>query len=148
MSEINFVEPTLIIEDVDKAVEFYIQALGAKIIKHFTFKNGKPFYTQLQVGESKISLCLPSHESENLEGKRSGNNPVSFLIHVNDVDLAFNHAKTAGMTVKHDIEDKPWGNRMGTLIDPFNVEWMFFKTIKKMADTEIQEAISENFEGE
>ncbi len=52
-----------------------------------------------------------------------GGSPVSLMIYVEDVDTIFNQAVTAGATVKEALQDKSYGDRLGTVIDPFGHIW-------------------------
>ena len=52
-----------------------------------------------------------------------GGSPVSLMIYVEDVDTIFNQAVTAGATVKESLQDKFYGDRLGTVIDPFGHIW-------------------------
>ena len=55
--------------------------------------------------------------------KSLGGSPVSLMIYVEDVDTVFNRAVDAGATVKEGVTDKFYGDRMGTVIDPFGHVW-------------------------
>jgi PhnB protein len=52
-----------------------------------------------------------------------GGSPVSLMIYLEDVDTVFNQAVTAGATVKEALQDKFYGDRIGTLVDPFGHVW-------------------------
>jgi PhnB protein len=55
--------------------------------------------------------------------KSLGGSPVSLMIYVENVDTVFNQAVQAGATVKEAVSDKFYGDRIGSLIDPFGHVW-------------------------
>jgi PhnB protein len=52
-----------------------------------------------------------------------GGSPVSIMLYVGDVDSVFNRAVASGARVRDAVKDKFYGDRSGTLIDPFGHTW-------------------------
>ncbi len=70
---------------------------------------------------------------------------MSLYIYVDDVDKVFKYAVSAGATVKMPLTDGFWGDRCGTIIDPFGHQWTLATHIKDLSDEEIEKASKEAF---
>ena len=115
--------PYLIIEGAADAIEFYEKAFGATELFRFPAPGGKIGHAQIKIGDSPIMLA-DAYPDMGYKGPKSlGGSPVSLMIYVEDVDTVFNRAVDAGATVKEAVSDKFYGDRIGTLIDPFGHVW-------------------------
>ncbi len=65
---------------------------------------------------------MPRASQEDAESL--GGSPIGFYIYVNDVDAAYNKALAAGGAVEMPVQDMFWGDRAGSLKDPFGHSWM------------------------
>ena len=115
--------PYLIIEGAADAIEFYKQAFGAVELFRMPGPDGKIGHAEIKIGDSPIMLA-DAYPDMGYKGPKSlGGSPVSLMIYVEDVDTVFKRAVDAGATVKEAVSDKFYGDRMGTLIDPFGHVW-------------------------
>lgn len=115
--------PYLIIEGAAAAIEFYQKAFGATELLRFPAPEGKIGHAEIKIGDSPIMLA-DAYPDMGYNGPKSlGGSPVSLMIYVEDVDTVFNQAVTAGATVKEAVSDKFYGDRIGTLVDPFGHVW-------------------------
>lgn len=115
--------PYLIIEGAAGAIEFYKKAFGATELFRFPAPEGKIGHAEIKIGDSPIMLA-DAYPDMGYNGPKSlGGSPVSLMIYVEDVDAVFNRAVDAGATVKEAVSDKFYGDRIGTLIDPFGHIW-------------------------
>ena len=117
------VTPYLIIEGAADAIEFYKQAFGATELFRFPTPDGKIGHAEIKIGDSPVMLA-DAYPDMGYNGPKSlGGSPVSLMIYVEDVDTIFNRAVDAGATVKEALSDKFYGDRLGSLIDPFGHVW-------------------------
>ena len=117
------VTPYLIIEGAGGAIEFYQKAFGAKELFRFPAPDGKIGHAEIKIGDSPIMLA-DAYPAMGYNGPKSlGGSPVSLMIYVENVDTVFNQAVQAGATVKEAVTDKFYGDRSGSLIDPFGHVW-------------------------
>lgn len=115
--------PYLIIEDAADAIEFYKKAFGAVELFRIPAPEGKIGHAEIKIGDSPIMMADAYPDMGYLGPKSLGGSPVSLMIYVEDVDTVFNRAVAAGATVKEAVSDKFYGDRIGTLIDPFGHVW-------------------------
>lgn len=125
------VTPYIIFDDTAAAIDFYKKALGADEKIRLPAPEGGVMYAELQIGNSSIMMGDPSSQGKEKSAKQLGGSPVSFYVYVKDVEAAFKKAKDAGMAEKKAIEDMFWGDRIGTLTDPFNIEWTLAQHVNK-----------------
>ena len=117
------VTPYLIIEGAGEAIEFYKKAFGAKELFRFPTPDGKVGHAEMKIGDSPIMLADAYPAMGYNSPKSLGGSPVSLMVYVEDVDTVFNQAVEAGATVKEAVTDKFYGDRSGSLIDPFGHVW-------------------------
>ena len=117
------VTPYLIINGATAAIEFYKEAFGATELFRFPAPGGKIGHAEIKIGDSPIMLADEFAEMGYLGPQTLGSSPVSLMIYVDDVDSVFDRAIAAGATVKEAIQDKFYGDRTGTLVDPYGHKW-------------------------
>ena len=117
------VTPYLIIEGAGEAIEFYKQAFGAEELFRFPTPDGKVGHAEIKIGNSPIMLADAYPTMEYNSPKSLGGSPVSLMIYIENVDTVFSQAVAAGATVKEAVADKFYGDRSGSLIDPFGHVW-------------------------
>ena len=112
----------LTVDDAAKAIDFYKQAFGAKELSRLPMGD-KIGHAELQIGDTKFMLNDEFPERGNLGPKARGGSSTGFIIYLDNVDSAFRKAIDAGGTQTMAVEDQFWGDRMGTLTDPFGLMW-------------------------
>ena len=115
--------PYLIIGGAGDAIEFYKKAFGATELFRFPTPDGKIGHAEIKIGDSPIMLADEFPEMGYKGPQTLGGSPVSIMIYVEDVDTIFNQAVAAGATVKEAVSDKFYGDRLGTVTDPFGHVW-------------------------
>jgi len=117
------VTPHLMVNGGADAIEFYKKAFGAVELFRFPAPDGKIGHAEIKIGDSPIMLADEYPDMGYKSPKTIGGSPVSLMIYVEDVDAVFNRAIESGGTVKEAVQDKFYGDRTGTLIDPFGHVW-------------------------
>ena len=117
------VTPYLIVRGGGAAIEYYQKAFGAIELFRIPAPGGTVGHAEIKIGDSIIMLA-DEHPQMGFTGPETiGGTPVSLMIYVEDVDTVFERAVTAGATVKQALEDKFYGDRSGTIVDPFGHIW-------------------------
>ena len=117
------VTPYLIIKGAVDAIEFYKSAFGAIELFRMAQPDGKIGHAEIQIGDSRIMLADEFPEMSYVGPNTLGGSSVSILLYVDDVDAVFNQAITTGAKEQKPLEDKFYGDRMGSLVDPFGHVW-------------------------
>ena len=117
------VTPYLIVHDAAKALDFYKKALGARELFRMAVPDGRVGHAEMQVGNSRFMLADECPEMGAKSATTLGGTPVSVYLYVEDADASFDRAVTAGATVVHPMKDQFYGDRSGTVADPFGLQW-------------------------
>ena len=126
--------PYLYFDGATKAIEFYEKAFGAKERMRLPGPDGTIGHAELEIGDSVLMMAdLPAKSPAAL-----GATSVAFVLYVHDVDVAFQQALNAGARVQQPLENKFYGDRMGTIIDPFGHEWSLGSHIEDVSPEEMQ----------
>jgi len=136
------VTPYLVVDDAAKAIEFYKKAFGAEE-KYRLPMGGKIGHAEIKIGDSFVMLADEFPDMGHLSPKARGGTTVSLLIYLPDVDAAFQKAITAGATEKKPLENQLWGDRMGTLTDPFGHVWSLATHVEDVSEDEIARRFEE-----
>ncbi len=134
------VTPMLVVKDGRKAIEFYKKAFGATERYSMPGPDGTGVvHAEFQIGDSIIMLG-EEHPNEACKSAQTmGGSPVSFYIYVEDVDEAFRIAVEAGSEPRMPLQDMFWGDRMGTVEDPFGYSWSLATRTRELTPEEIEE---------
>ncbi len=117
------VTPYLIINGAARALEFYKKVFGATEMFRFDDPNGTLSHAEIKIGDSVIMLS-DEHGEMGFRGPQSiGGSPVGIMLYVDDVDRFFNRAVAEGASVMQPLENKFYGDRSGTVVDPFGHIW-------------------------
>ncbi|MFN7927072.1 MAG: VOC family protein [Blastocatellia bacterium] len=117
------VTPYLILSDAAKAIDFYKQAFGAVELFRMDSPEGKIGHAELKIGDSPIMLADEHPQMGYRSVQTLGGSPISIMLYVEDSDAIYQQAIAAGATVKQEIKDQFYGDRSGTIADPFGYQW-------------------------
>ena len=117
------VTPYLIISGAADAIEYYKKAFGATELFRMPAPDGKIGHAELKIGDSPIMLADEHPEMGYQSPASWGGTPVSLMVYVEDVDTVFKRAIAAGGKEKQAVKDQFYGDRLGTLEDPFGHVW-------------------------
>src|SRR5262249_19741898 len=117
------VTPYLIVKDAARAIDFYKKAFGATELMRFEGPGRKVGHAEVKIGDSVVMLADEFPEMGARGPESLGGSPVGILLYVEDVDARFNQAVAAGATVERPLKDQFYGDRSGTVTDPFGHKW-------------------------
>ena len=135
-----------VFKDARKAIDFYKMAFNAKELSVMPGPDGKGImHAEVKIGDSIIMMGdqCPGQSSKSIED--FGGSPVSFYLYVENVDSAFSRAVEAGATVDMPVQDMFWGDRAGSLKDPFGYSWMLGTHTKDLSEEEIKQGAQKAF---
>jgi PhnB protein len=117
------VTPYLIVDGAARALEFYRKVFGATEKMRMPGPGGKVGHAEITIGDSMIMLA-DEHPEMGARGPRAfGGSPIAVMVYVADVDAVVAAATAAGARVVRPVEDQFYGDRMGTIEDPFGHQW-------------------------
>jgi uncharacterized glyoxalase superfamily protein PhnB len=136
----------LVFKDARKAIDFYKRAFGAQERFAMPGPDGKGvMHAEVLIGDSIIMMGEENPHEPCKSAETIGGSPVSFYIYMDNVDEAFRTALAAGAKTLMPVEDMFWGDRVGTVQDPFGYSWSLATHIKDLTPEEIQQGAQAAF---
>jgi PhnB protein len=129
--------PYLIVRGAAAALDFYARALGATELYRMADATGKVGHAEMQVGDSRFMLADEFPERGAVSPLGREGHAVSFLLYVEDIDAAFARAVATGARVVRPVENQFYGDRSGTLVDPFGHQWTLATHVEDVAPEEM-----------
>lgn len=133
------VTPYLVVKDAESAIEFYKKAFNAKEIFRLAGPNGKICNAQIKIGDSHLMLADEYPEMGALGPLSIGGSPVTILLYLEDVDKVFSQAINQGAMVLREVKDQFYGDRSGSLRDPFGHIWCISTHIEDVSAEEMSD---------
>jgi PhnB protein len=133
----NSVSPYLIVDGAGRALEFYKRAFNATELFRHTAPDGKIGHAEVRIGDTVIMLADVHPEVGAHPPGHYGGSPVSLHLYVEDVDKIAQQAVAAGAKVKRPVADQFYGDRMGSLEDPFGHVWHVTTHIEDVSPEEL-----------
>lgn len=141
--------PHLVVDGAQDAIEFYKKAFGAQELSRSPAPDGKRLmHAALLIGKSHVFLCDDFPEmsgGKKRDPKSLGNSPVTIHQYVEDCDATIASAEKAGAQVTMKPQDTFWGDRYGSIRDPFGHSWSFATHIRDVSPEEMTKAAQEMF---
>lgn len=135
------------VRDAARAIEFYKEVFGATERFRLTEPGGRIGHTELDLGPVVLMLS-EEYPEYNLTGPQSlGGTSFSMHLHVDNADALIERAVAAGATLVRKPEDQFYGERSGTVRDPFGHEWLIGHSIEEVAPEEMQRRYDELMKG-
>ena len=133
------VSPALAIDGAPAAIDFYKRAFVAREKKRMPGPDGKIAHAELEIGDSVVMVSDPFPQSTVKAPTQLGGTSVGMFVYVEDVDSVFKQAVDAGATVTMELEDMFWGDRFGSLTDPFGHSWSLATHVEDVPPEEMEE---------
>ena len=133
------ITPYLAVKDAAEAIDYYKQAFGAKERVRMDAPDGKIGHAELEIGDSLVMLSDPFPQSSTTPPKELGGTTSSIFMYVEDVDAVVKRAIDAGATITMEVADQFWGDRFGSVTDPFGHVWSIATHIEDVPPEEMEE---------
>jgi PhnB protein len=139
------VTPHLIVADTARALDFYARAFGAIELGRCEMPDGGIGHAEIRIGDSLITLADEFPDWGYLGPNARGGSTVVMRVYVEDVDAAFARAIAAGGTVLRPVTDQFYGDRSGTLTDPFGHVWTLATHVEDVPPDELARRMAKLF---
>jgi PhnB protein len=128
----------LILNDAACALDFYVKAFGAEEVLRIPGPDGKIGHAEIKISGGHVMLADETPGSPYRSAQSLGGSPVTLMFYVPDVDARFAHALAAGAKVERAVADQFYGDRSGTLTDPFGYTWTIATHTEDVSEAELQ----------
>jgi PhnB protein len=130
--------PYLTVRGAVKALDFYAAAFGAVEVMRLPMPDGSVAHAEFKIGDSILMMGEENPAWGNKSPHALGGTPSGFMIYVPDCDAVFAQALAAGATVMKPLENQFYGDRSGTVIDPFGHQWTLATHVEDVEPAEMQ----------
>jgi PhnB protein len=137
------ITPYLVIKGAAAAIDYYKKVFGAKERMRMDAPGGTIGHAELEIGDSVIMLADEFPEMGHKSPKTLGGSPVSVILYVENVDAVFKRALNEGARQVRPLENQFYGDRMGSLEDPFGHLWSVATHVEDVAPDEMQRRAAE-----
>ena len=117
------VTPHIAVDGAADAIEYYKKAFGAKERMRMEGPGGMIAHAEIEIGDSLVMLSDPFPQSTVKSPRSLGGTSASIFLYVKDVDAVVKQAVEAGAEIVIEPQDQFWGDRFGTITDPFGHTW-------------------------
>ncbi|WP_105103550.1 VOC family protein [Microbulbifer pacificus] len=138
----NTVTPYLCVKGAAAAIDFYCNAFGATELFRMAGPDGLIMHAELQLGDTRLSIGDDNQEGSPLHAPQ-GICSVGLLFYTEKVDEIFAKAIKLGATSINDPADQFYGDRTGTLRDPFGMVWFVATHIEDVSEDELAKRAAE-----
>ena len=132
------VTPYLTVRGAAKAIDFYKEAFAAAEVLRMPMPDGSVAHAEIKIGDSIIMMGEENPAWDARSPQALGGTPTGLMIYVPDCDAVFNRAVAAGATVAKPLADQFYGDRSGTVIDPFGHQWTVATHVEDVEPAELQ----------
>ena len=131
--------PYLSVDDAAAAIDFYGRAFGAKERVRMAGPDGKIAHAELEIGDSLVMLADPFPQFIAKPPQELGGTTTGLFMYVENVDEVVRQAVDAGATLRMEPEDQFWGDRFGSVTDPFGHSWQIATHVEDVPPEEMEE---------
>jgi PhnB protein len=132
------VTPYIICKGAAAAIEFYKAALGAVETCRLTMPDGSIAHAEIKIGDSHVMLGEECPAWGSKSPLALGGTTFGLCVYVEDCDAAFAQALAAGATVERPVIDQFYGDRSGTVTDPYGHKWTIATHTEDVSPAEMQ----------
>jgi uncharacterized glyoxalase superfamily protein PhnB len=143
MSQIHEVYAYLRVADAARAIDYYTEAFGAKEKYRLAEPGGRVGHAELSFGGTTIMLSDEFPEMDIRGPSSIGGTSVTIHLHVDDADAVLERAAKAGGEIIRPAQDQFYGERSGTVRDPFGHEWNVGHSLEEVSPDEMQRRYDE-----
>ena len=139
------VTPYFSVNNGAEAIAFYVKAFGAKELFRIPMPDGRVGHAELQIGDSRVMLAdeFPDMPDAVARSPRSlGGTSFGINLYVEDSEASFKRAVDAGAKVRRPLTTQFYGDRSGTVEDPFGHVWTLSSHVEDVSPEELQKRMA------
>jgi len=131
--------PYLVIDGAAEAIDYYKKAFGAKERMRMEAPGNRIGHAEIEIGDSLVMLSDAFPQSTTKAPTELGGTTAGVFLYVEDVDAVVKKAIDAGATVTMEVADQFWGDRFGSITDPFGHSWSIATHVEDVPPEEMAE---------
>jgi PhnB protein len=143
------VTPALVVRGAAKALEFYTEVFGATERMRYPGPGGTIAHAEIEIGDSVVMVEDESPVMGTTAPPAGGvpGSPTSLFVYVPDADATVKRAVELGATVQRPVQDQFYGDRDGSIVDPFGHVWTVATHVEDVPHEELMRRLAEMMGG-
>lgn len=137
--------PYLVVRKAAEAIEFYVRVFGAEETVRLQGPDGGVGHAELRIAGGMVMLADEVPEMDIKAPPTIGGSPVGLLLYFANADEVYERALEAGAEVFKPMCDQFYGDRSGTIDDPFGHRWTIAQRIEDLSHQDVKTRFSEMF---
>jgi PhnB protein len=140
------ITPYLMVKGAAEALDFYVKAFDAEVVVRMDGPDDTVSHAEVRIGDSRFMLGEDVPENPDVvcsNPKRLGGSSIGLMVYLADVDKAIQRAVDAGAEIRRPLQDQFYGDRSGTVEDPFGHFWTLASHIEDVAPEEMERRMAE-----
>lgn len=130
--------PYLRVRGASDAAAFYVHVFDAKEKFRLVEPSGRVGHLELELGRATLMVSDEYPEMDIVGPQARGGTSVSLHLHVDDCDAVIARALEAGAELVRPATDQFYGERGGTVRDPWGHEWLIGHSLEDLTPQEMQ----------
>ena len=132
------ITPYLLVRNAAAAMDYYTKAFGAVEVERYAMPDGRIMHADMKIGDSHFMLADENPEAGFVGPETIGGTTFGMALYVDNVDEVFNRAIEAGGQVERALANQFYGDRNGTLTDPFGHKWTVSTHVEDVTPEEME----------
>ena len=124
------VTPYLVVEGAARLIDFLEEAFDAELVERMPAPGDRVGHAEVRIGDSVVMLADAHGEHKPMQ--------MMLYVYVDDVDVTYQRALTAGASALQPVADQFYGDRSGGVRDPLGNVWWIATHIEDVAPNELQ----------
>ena len=137
------VTPYLYVRGAAQALEFFKRAFNATELFRMPMPDGRLGHSEFRIGDSILMMADELPDSGVKGPQTLGGTSIGIALYVEDCDALFRRAVEAGAKVERPLADQFYGDRSGTVIDPFGHKWTIATHIEDVTPAEMDQRMKQ-----
>ena len=135
------VTPYLVVDGAAEAIDFYTRVFGGKEQMRMPAPGNKVGHAEIKFGDAVVMLADANPEMGHKSPKALGGSPISLLLYVEEVDATVAKAVENGAKLERPVENQFYGDRLGTVEDPFGHHWHVATHVEDVSPEEMKRRV-------
>jgi uncharacterized glyoxalase superfamily protein PhnB len=135
--------PFIVIDGAAKAIDFYVEVFGAKLVERMDGADGAVAHAELDFGHGRLQLSDPNAAYGLAAPPRGETVTHSMVLYCTDADDVVARAEAAGATIREPLATFVTGDRFASIIDPFGQRWAVMTRVEDVSAEERDRRLAE-----
>jgi PhnB protein len=136
------VTPYLFVRSAARAIDFYKSVFGATEIMRMPGPDGRTMHAELRLGDSVIMLADENPPAGMMSPQTVGGYSVGMHLYIENVDEVIQKAVENGAKILRPVKNQFYGDRSGSVLDPFGHLWSVATHVEDVAPDEMRKRMA------